>query len=85
MLASIVMAPVTSAWACSVCVGGASDAAMDGYNASVLFLMATPYLVVGTIVGGLVFTYRRALKRREQAEHAEPVVRLAWDQEESGR
>jgi hypothetical protein len=57
---------------------------MDGYNASVLFLMVTPYLVVGTIVGGLVFTYRRALKRRE-AEAAEPVVKLTWNQEESGR
>jgi hypothetical protein len=58
---------------------------MDGYNASVLFLMVTPYLVVGTIVGGLFFTYRRALKRREQAEAAEPVVQLTWNQEESGR
>ena len=47
--------------------------------------MATPYLVVGTIVGGLVFTYRRALRRREQAEHAEPVIHIDWDQEESGR
>ena len=84
-LVNIVLWHGTSAWACSVCFGGAGDDAMDGYNASVLFLMATPYLVVGTIVGGLVFTYRRALKRREQAEHAEPVVHLASDQEENGR
>ncbi|HEX2929475.1 MAG TPA: hypothetical protein VHV54_07165 [Candidatus Binatia bacterium] len=82
-LANIVLWHGTT-WACSVCFGGASDAAMDGYNASVLFLMVTPYLVVGTIVGGLVFTYRRALKRRE-AEAAEPVVKLTWNQEESGR
>ena len=53
-LANIALWHGTSAWACSVCFGGASDAAMDGYNASVLFLMVTPYLVVGTIVGAVV-------------------------------
>ncbi|MGE5218843.1 MAG: hypothetical protein ACM3SP_17750 [Chloroflexota bacterium] len=76
------------AWACSVCLGGASDAVTDGYNASVLFLMSTPYLVVGSIVGALLFSYRRALKRREQAENTEteaPIVPLGWKQEESGR
>ena len=84
-LVNIVLWHGTSAWACSVCFGGAGDDAIDGYNASVLFLMATPYLVVGTIIGGLIFTYRRALKRREQAEAAEPVAQLTWNQEESGR
>lgn len=79
----------SSAWACAVCLGGASDSVTDGYNASVLFLMTTPYLVVGSILGALFFAYRRALKRREQAEEAEteaPMVQqLAWNQEESGR
>ena len=74
---------VVSAWACSVCFGGDGDHV--GYNASVLFLMATPYLVVGTIIGGLIFTYRRALKRRERKETAEALMQLTWDQEESGR
>lgn len=72
-----------SAWACSVCFGGDGD--HDGYNASVLFLMSTPYLVFGSIVGGLVFAYRRSLKRREQAEAVEPAVQLVWNQEENGR
>jgi len=72
-------------WACAVCLGGADDSTIEGYNASVLFLMSTPYLVLGSIVGALVFTYRRALKKRALAEAAEPGVQLAWNQEDSGR
>ena len=75
--------PAASVWACSVCFGGDGD--HDGYNASVLFLMATPYLVFGSIVGGLIFAYRRALKRGEGEESAESRVELTWNQEESGR
>jgi hypothetical protein len=76
--------PVTS-WACSVCFTGTSDSVTDGFNASVLFLMTTPYLVVGSIVGGLIFMYRRALKKHEKLETVEPIGRLAWNQEESGK
>jgi hypothetical protein len=63
----------TPAWllACAVCLTGAGDGTSDGFNASVLFLMATPYLVMGSIVGALVFTYRRALKKRALADAAE--------------
>lgn len=61
-------------WACAVCLTGSADGSTDGYNASVLFLMATPYLVVGAIAGGLLITYRRAQKRRQQAENAEPAI-----------
>ncbi|MGH7874503.1 MAG: hypothetical protein ACREQO_20095 [Candidatus Binatia bacterium] len=75
-----------SAAACTVCAGGASDTTIEGYNASVLFLMATPYLVMGSIIGGIFFTYRRALKKRvEMAAAAQPSVQLTWNQEESGR
>jgi len=81
-LAVSVLWPALSAWACSVCFGGDGD--HDGYNASVLFLMSAPYLVFGSIVGGLLFAYRRA-QRRERAESSEPVVQLTWNQEESGR
>ncbi len=83
-----VLASATTSWACAVCLGGDSDSVTDGFNASVLFLMSTPYLVIGSIVGTLIFSYRRALKRREQAENAEaaePVGPLAWNQEEKGR
>ena len=72
-------------WACAVCLGGESDSLTDGFNASVLFLMATPYLVVGSIVGGLIFNYRRALKKSEKSETLEPIAHLAWNQEDGGR
>ena len=68
--------------ACAVCLGGADDSTIEGYNASVLFLMATPYLVLGSIVGALVLTYRRALKKRALAEAGMP---LAWNEEDSGK
>ena len=81
---SSLAAPVAS-WACSVCFTGTSDSVTDGFNASVLFLMTTPYLVVGSIVGGLIVAYRRALKKRAQSESTEPLSQLAWIQEDSGR
>ncbi len=67
---------------CSVCLTGADDPTADAFNASVLFLMATPYVVVGSIAGGLIFIYRRALKRREHTERVQPIVHLTWHQEE---
>jgi len=51
----------------------------------VLFLMATPYLVVGSIVCGLIFNYRRALKKSEKSETLEPIAHLAWNQEDGVR
>jgi len=79
------LARAATTWACAVCLGSESDSLTDGFNASVLFLMATPYLVVGSIVCGLIFNYRRALKKREKSETLEPVGHLAWNQEDSGR
>ena len=81
----MLLARAAQSWACAVCLTGSSDAGTAGYNASVLFLMSTPYLVVGAIAGGLILTYRRAQKRREQAENAELEMSLAWKQEESSR
>jgi hypothetical protein len=46
--------------------------------------MSTPYLVVGSIVAGLIFTYRRARKRHEETD-AEMIGHLEWNQEESSR
>jgi hypothetical protein len=71
--------------ACAVCITGANDPTADAYNASVLFLMATPYLVVGSIAGGLYFVYRRALVKSARDEAAETAVHLAWNQEASER
>jgi len=73
-----------AAHACAVCVTGAGDPTADAFNWSVLFLMAMPYLVVGSIGGGLFYSYRRAAKR-QQAETAEPLVHLAWHEKESER
>jgi hypothetical protein len=60
--------------ACSVCITDAGDPTTDAFNWSVLFLMAAPYLVVGSIAGGLFFAYRRAVAKGEQAETTEPLV-----------
>lgn len=77
------------AWACAVCFAGTGDASTHGFNASVLFLMSTPYLVLGAIAGAVFFKYRRSLKRRESGDRAEeaepPVIQVSWNQEESGR
>ena len=79
------LVPTGRAWPCAVCLSGNSDAATEGYNTSVLFLMSAPYLVVGAIIGGLIFTYRRAQKRREQTEEAGSTMPMPWKQEESGQ
>jgi hypothetical protein len=72
--------------ACSVCFTDGDDAVSRAFNWSIAFLMAAPYLVVGSIGGCLFYLYRRAAAKREQAqESAEPIVHLAWNQEESGR
>lgn len=76
--------PVTS-WACAVCFGGADDPITEGFNASVLFLMATPYLVMGSIAGGLILAFRRARRQREELESAQSIAPLAWNQEDGGR
>jgi hypothetical protein len=79
---SLLAAPAVS-WGCAVCFTGTSDSVTDGFNASVLFLMTTPYLVVGSIVGGLIFAYRRALRKRSEPE-SELTGQLAWIQEVAG-
>ena len=85
---SAIVAPLAVAAlsrACAVCITGADDPTADAYNWSVIFLMATPYLVVGSIAGWLFYSYRRAAAKRDQSEAAEPLVHLAWKQKESGR
>jgi uncharacterized membrane protein YjjB (DUF3815 family) len=74
-----------ASWACSVCLTGTNDSVTDGFNASVLFLMSTPYLVVGSIVGGLFFAYRRGLRKHERTETADPIIPLGLHQEDAHR
>jgi hypothetical protein len=87
LVASVIVAALMThaapSFACAVCLTGDGDVVTGGYNASVLFLIATPYLVVASIAAGLVFTYRRALKRREGADE-EPLA-VSWKQEDGSR
>ncbi|HEX2229082.1 MAG TPA: hypothetical protein VHM64_18260 [Candidatus Binatia bacterium] len=71
--------------ACAVCLTGADGSASDAYNWSVLFLMATPYLVMGSIAGYLVYAYRRAAGKNEEKPAVTETVHLSLDQKESGR
>jgi hypothetical protein len=72
--------------ACAVCLTGADGAVADAYDWSVLFLMATPYTVIGSIAGYLVFAYRRASAKKElEGAAADAPVHLALDHKESGR
>jgi hypothetical protein len=71
--------------ACAVCVTGSNDAVSDAFNWSVLFLMATPYLVVGSIAGALFYAYRRTASKTEPHESEQPVVHFAWNHKETGR
>jgi hypothetical protein len=83
--AAILLGSQLVAHACSVCITGANDPTAEAFNASVLFLMATPYAVVGSIGGGLFVAYRRRLARREREENEHASVNLALNQEEVGR
>jgi hypothetical protein len=83
VVATAIMTHAAPSLACAVCLSGDGDAVTAGYNASVLFLMATPYVVVASIAGGLVFAYRRALKRHEGAD--EEPLGLSSKQEDGSR
>jgi len=81
---AVVLAPAL-AHACAVCWTGDGDPTADAFNWSVLFLMATPYTVVGSIAGWLFYTYRRAAAKRSQGQATESPLHLAWSEKESGR
>jgi hypothetical protein len=71
--------------ACSVCLTGEGDPSANAFNWSVLFLMATPYAVVGSIAGWLFYRHRRAAAKPIQDGERETVLHLTWNEEESGR
>lgn len=79
VVATVLLSAVGPVWACAVCLGD-GDTVADGYNASVLFLMSTPYLVVGSIAGGLFLMVRRATQR-----NGTPVAAAPSDDYETGR
>ena len=86
VLLAVSFARLPLARACAVCLTGAEGAVADAYDWSVLFLMAMPYLVMGSVAAYLVYAYRRAAAEKEQeAERAEAGTYLSLDQKESGR
>lgn len=65
-IAGVVLTPWT-AHACSVCGGSAIGTDPGtGFNTSILFLLSMPYVLVGAIVGWLLYTHRRTLREQER-------------------
>lgn len=76
-----------AAQACAVCVSGASpdDRMADAFNWSVLFLMSTPYTIMGSVAGWIFYAHRRAARKRDAVKRKAPVLHAAWAHKESGR
>jgi hypothetical protein len=83
--AAVLLGSRVVAHACAVCMSGANDSTTDAFNASVLFLMATPYAVVGSIGGGLFYAYRRKIAKPAPEQIEQPVGRSGLNQEEVER
>jgi hypothetical protein len=62
MLLFTVMALFSStfAHACPGCNGALDNSLGFGFNTSILFMMAMPFVVAGAIGFGLIYTYRRS-------------------------
>jgi hypothetical protein len=85
-LAAVIAA--AAAHACAVCVAGtgADDPLTDAFNWSVLFLMAMPYTVVGSIAAWLFYArWRASAKKRDGQGNKAAYLRLAWIHKESER
>ena len=69
--AAVVLRGATDALAqsCAMCGSafGSDDPVGRAFSWSILFLMAAPYTIVGTVAGWLFFTSRRAPGRRRAA------------------
>ena len=72
------------AHACAVCLTGAGDDSVtEAFNMSVLFLMATPYAVVGGIVSCLIYARRGKAADVKTESDGESAVPLTTIQKES--
>ena len=81
---AVIFAPAL-AHACLVCLAGDSGPMEDAYNWSVLFLMATPYAVMGCVGAWLAYKYRRAAAKEKRDEGKQPLARLSLNWKENGR
>jgi len=66
-VAIILLNPAAS-FACPGC-NALNNSLGRAFNPSVLFMMAMPFAVVGSIAGGLFYAYRRAQKQINQQDH----------------
>ncbi len=80
---TVIWAPAI-AHACSVCLTGDSGPMGDAYNWSILFLMATPYSVMGCVGTWLVYKYRRAATKEKRVEDESPLAQLTLNYKENG-
>ncbi|MCZ6625182.1 MAG: hypothetical protein O7B35_13295 [Deltaproteobacteria bacterium] len=73
--------------ACAVCLTGAAgaDPIADAFNWSILFLMAMPYTIVGSIGGWLFYAHRRATEKRGGLREKAPFLPFNWMHKEKGR
>ncbi len=74
-MAALLLIPAAGQ-ACSVCGGAAMGTdAGTGFNTSLFFLIAMPYVVVGAIAGWLLHRYRRDSRKRGRApaQHLTPL------------
>ena len=82
--ACLVLSVPNLACACAVCLTGAGDDSVtEAFNMSVLFLMATPYAVVGWIVICLIYVKRAKATDVKTEADGEPAMPLATIQKES--
>ena len=63
MLAAIVAAAPRIANACATCGLSEGDHAFKAYQDSVMFMMASPYVLLATIGGVTYFVYRRSQRQ----------------------
>ena len=72
------------AHACSVCWDSSNDLSSRAMNWSILFLMAMPFTIVGSIGGWLVYKYRHSSKvERQQPASDRPLPTTQLIQKES--
>jgi len=72
-VAIILIDPVASS-ACPGC-NALNNSLGRAFNPSVLFMMAMPFAVVGSIAGGLFYAYRRAQKQMNKSEqHSDKIL-----------
>jgi len=69
MLVVILFLHLSAAQACPGCKNALNGDLGFGFNASVLFMMAMPFTVVGCVAAGIVLLYRKTSQTQASAKH----------------